>query len=96
MKWISASGDRLNMENFITGYPATESLQRAAGAHPRPPRQPVRPADRILLAEPLVDDFRRRFEGVTPDEAEVLAGSFTLDRCARRGPLADVLREHLI
>jgi hypothetical protein len=46
----------------------------------------------ILLAEPLVGDFA----GVTPDEAEELAGSFAFDRCLRRTPLAAALREHLV
>jgi hypothetical protein len=46
----------------------------------------------ILLAEPLVEDFARCFEGVTPEEAERLAGSFAFDRCVRRQPLADLLR----
>jgi hypothetical protein len=49
----------------------------------------------ILLAEPMVGDFARCFEGVTPDEAEELAGSFALDGCVRRAPLAEALREHL-
>lgn len=49
----------------------------------------------IVLAEPLVDDFARCFDGVTPDEAEALAGSFAFDRCARREQLANTLSEHL-
>lgn len=49
----------------------------------------------ILLAEPLVGDFARCFAGVTPDQAEVLAGSFAFDQCSRREDLAAVLREHL-
>ncbi|MGH3391621.1 MAG: hypothetical protein ACRDOO_22345 [Actinomadura sp.] len=49
----------------------------------------------ILLAEPLVQEFGRCFEGVTPDEAGSLAGSFAFERCARREHLAEVLREHL-
>ncbi|MEV4759107.1 cellulase family glycosylhydrolase [Micromonospora sp. NPDC049559] len=48
----------------------------------------------ILLAEPLVEDFGRCFAGVTPAEAETLAGSFAFDRCVRREGLADALREH--
>lgn len=47
----------------------------------------------ILLAEPLVDDFARCFEGVSPDEAEHLASSFAFGECAVREPLAAVLRE---
>lgn len=34
-------------------------------------------------------------EGVSPRQAEVLAGSFVLHECARRDELAAVLREHL-
>ncbi len=49
----------------------------------------------ILLAEPLIGDFARCFTGVTPDQAEALAGSFAFDACARREDLAAVLREHL-
>ncbi|MFI7611236.1 glycoside hydrolase family 5 protein [Nonomuraea terrae] len=49
----------------------------------------------IMFAEPLVGDFARCFEGVTPDEAEELAGCFAFAACERRGPLNDVLREHM-
>jgi len=49
----------------------------------------------ILLAEPLVEDFARCFVGVTPDEAEELAGSFAFHECVRREELAQVLRERL-
>lgn len=49
----------------------------------------------IMLAEPLVDDFRRCFEGVTPDEAETLAASFAFERCAPRERLAETLAAHL-
>ncbi|MFC6081745.1 hypothetical protein [Sphaerisporangium aureirubrum] len=48
-----------------------------------------------MLAEPLVRDFARCFEGVTPDEAGRLAGGFAFAECARREGLAEVLREHL-
>jgi hypothetical protein len=46
----------------------------------------------VLLAEALVGDFGRAFEGVTPDEAAELAGSFALDRCVVREPLAEILK----
>jgi aryl-phospho-beta-D-glucosidase BglC (GH1 family) len=46
----------------------------------------------ILLAEPLVDDFGRCFEGLSPEEAESLADSFALERCDRRDALAEILR----
>jgi aryl-phospho-beta-D-glucosidase BglC (GH1 family) len=46
----------------------------------------------ILLAEPLVDDFARCFEGVTPAEAEALADSFRFDRCTVRTRLAEQLK----
>jgi len=46
----------------------------------------------ILLAEPMVADFGRCFEGLSPDEAEALADSFRLDRCVQRRGLVDILR----
>ncbi len=46
----------------------------------------------ILLAEPLVDEFGRCFEGVTPAEAEALADSFRLDQCTRRDSLLEILK----
>ena len=45
----------------------------------------------ILLAEPMVADFARCFEGVSPDEAEALADCFRLDRCVRRRRLLETL-----
>jgi hypothetical protein len=47
----------------------------------------------ILLAEPLVRDFGRCFEGLTPAAAEALADCFRFDRCRVRAPLADLLGE---
>jgi hypothetical protein len=49
----------------------------------------------ILLAEPLVRDFGRCFEGLEPAEAEALADGFRFDRCVVRTPLADLLVELL-
>lgn len=49
----------------------------------------------ILLAEPLVEQFGRAFEGVTPEEAEELASSFRFDNCVERTALSEVLRTHL-
>ena len=49
----------------------------------------------ILLAEPLVRDFGRCFEGLAPAAAEALADCFRFDRCRVRTPLADLLREFL-
>lgn len=49
----------------------------------------------ILLAEPLVDDFARCFEGVSADEAEELAACFAFDNCVRRDELANLLRRQL-
>jgi endoglucanase len=46
----------------------------------------------VMLAEAMVDDFARAFEGVGPDEAEGLADAFAFDRCLAREPLAEVLR----
>ena len=46
----------------------------------------------ILLAEPLVRDFGRCFEGLSPAEAEALADSFRFDRCVTRTRLAEQLQ----
>jgi endoglucanase len=46
----------------------------------------------VLLAEPMVGDFRRCFEGLSPDEAEALADGFRLDRCLQRHHLVEILR----
>lgn len=48
----------------------------------------------ILLAEPMVDDLRRCFDGVDPQRAERLASDFAFDRCVRRATLAATLAEH--
>jgi endoglucanase len=45
----------------------------------------------ILLAEPLVGDFGRCFEGHTPGEAEAIVDSFAFERCAVREPFAEIL-----
>jgi hypothetical protein len=49
----------------------------------------------ILLAEPLVREFGRCFEGVSPAEAEALADCFRFDRCVVRKPLAELLQSFL-
>ena len=46
----------------------------------------------VMLAEAMVDDFARAFEGVTPDEAERLADAFAFERGIVRTRLADILR----
>ncbi|PJJ70808.1 aryl-phospho-beta-D-glucosidase BglC (GH1 family) [Diaminobutyricimonas aerilata] len=46
----------------------------------------------VILAEAMVDEYARRFEGVTPDEAERLAAAFDLENCLTRERLADILR----
>jgi len=46
----------------------------------------------ILLAEPLVDDFKACFQGVKPAEAAKLADAFRLDACVRRARLLEILR----
>jgi hypothetical protein len=46
----------------------------------------------VLLAEPLVDDFARCFEGIGSDEAARLADSFRFDACLKRERLLDILR----
>jgi aryl-phospho-beta-D-glucosidase BglC (GH1 family) len=45
----------------------------------------------ILLAEPMVDDFRRCFEGLSPEQAEALADCFRFDRCVVREELTQML-----
>ena len=49
----------------------------------------------LLLAQPLVEDFARCFEGASPEEAEELASSFALERCVPRAPLVELLRRDL-
>jgi endoglucanase len=46
----------------------------------------------VLLAEPLVDDFARCFQGVGSDEAPRLADSFRFVACLKRERLVDILR----
>lgn len=49
----------------------------------------------IVLAEPLVDDFARCFQGLSPEDAEALAGCFAFEHCEQRAELARLLREHI-
>lgn len=46
----------------------------------------------ILLAEPLVEDFGRCFEGVSRDEIDALADSFRFQACRARERLVETLR----
>ena len=46
----------------------------------------------ILLAEPLVDDFERCFQGLRGEQVVTLADSFRLESCIRRQRLLDILR----
>jgi endoglucanase len=46
----------------------------------------------VLLAEAMVGDFGRCFEGMEPAEAAGIAESFRLDACEKRDAVADVLR----
>lgn len=46
----------------------------------------------VMLAEAMVDDFARAFDGVTPEEAESLADAFAFRNCRVRDRLARVLR----
>jgi len=46
----------------------------------------------VMLAEAMVDDFARAFEGVGPDDAEALADAFAFENCLVREPLAAALR----
>jgi hypothetical protein len=49
----------------------------------------------ILLAEPMVDDFARCFEGLDADGMRAMADCFALERCTVRPGLLDMLKEHL-
>jgi hypothetical protein len=45
-----------------------------------------------VLAEPMVEDFGRCFDGITGEQAELaLADSFRCDNCAVRDRLAGIL-----
>ncbi|MHC3000117.1 glycoside hydrolase family 5 protein [Microbacterium sp. HJ5] len=46
----------------------------------------------VMLAEAMVDDFARAFEGVDPHEAEALADAFAFPNCQVREGLAGILR----
>jgi aryl-phospho-beta-D-glucosidase BglC (GH1 family) len=46
----------------------------------------------VMLAEAMVDDFARAFDGVQPDEAERLADAFAFSASRVREPLAALLR----
>ena len=46
----------------------------------------------ILLAEPLVEDFGRCFEGVRSDEVVGLADSFRFAACLKRERLLAIVR----
>lgn len=48
----------------------------------------------VLLAEPMVEDFARCFEGIDEDEAVVLADSFAFPACAVRERLVATLVAH--
>lgn len=47
----------------------------------------------VMLAEAMVDEFARAFEGVQPDEAERLADAFAFRENRVREPLAGLLRD---
>ena len=49
----------------------------------------------ILLAEPMVEDFARCFEGLDADGMRAMADCFALERCTIREPLLAVLKKHL-
>jgi len=51
----------------------------------------------ILLAEPMVNDFGRCFEGVSgSDQIAELADSFRFGNCQKRSWLADILRSAVV
>lgn len=76
--------------------PLERTIAQEFPAYAPYPWGPKRWVDRlvrnILLAEPLVDEFAHCFEGITPEEAEVLAESFQLDQCVRRDGILEILR----
>lgn len=45
----------------------------------------------VMLAEAMVDEFARAFEGVTPAQAESLADAFAFENCLVRTELASIL-----
>ena len=45
-----------------------------------------------MLAEAMVDDFARAFDGVGPDDAEALADAFAFEHGIVRTRLAETLR----
>jgi hypothetical protein len=46
----------------------------------------------ILLAEPMVKDFQKCFEGITDDATVIaLADSFAFRNCVKREPLAELI-----
>ena len=47
----------------------------------------------VMLAEAMVDDFARAFDGVSPAEAESLADAFSFSNCVIRERLAGILRQ---
>ena len=47
----------------------------------------------VMLAEAMVDDYARAFEGVTPADAESLADAFSFRNCVVRERLAGILRQ---
>ena len=51
----------------------------------------------VMLAEAMVADYARAFEGVSAAEAEALAGAFALENCVRRERLEQILTaEHRV
>lgn len=48
----------------------------------------------ILLAEPLVEEFAARFAGVSPSDADELAGSFAYQDCDRNERIAALVKRH--
>ncbi|HUG51422.1 MAG TPA: cellulase family glycosylhydrolase [Terrimesophilobacter sp.] len=74
--------ERLFEEEFPAFAPYPWGAKRWIAGHVR----------HVMLAEAMVDDFARAFEGVRPDEAERLAEAFALPQCVVREQLATVLR----
>jgi endoglucanase len=48
----------------------------------------------ILLAEPMVPEYARRFRGMDEDEIDAMMRSFRFENCVRREPLAEILTEY--
>jgi endoglucanase len=49
----------------------------------------------VLFAQAMLPEYAERFRDLSGDELDELADSFSLERCARRGRLCDMLVSHM-